>query len=74
MTLSKHKTIDQITADEYGTVSVRERTDIVEDGAVLSSAYHRHVVAPGDDLKNEDKRVQAIAKAARADAKPLPKA
>jgi hypothetical protein len=73
MTLTKRKTIDQISADEYGNVSVRERTDIVEGGAVLSFSYHRHVVLPDDDLKNEDKRVQAIAKAARADAKPLPK-
>jgi hypothetical protein len=32
----------------------------VEDGNVISTSYHRHVVAPGDDYSQEDARVQAI--------------
>jgi len=29
----------------------------------LSSSYHRHVVAPGDDLSGQDERVSAVATA-----------
>jgi hypothetical protein len=32
----------------------------VEDGNVISSSYHRHVVAPGDDYSAEDAEVQAV--------------
>ena len=45
---------------EDGVVQVRTATRIVEDGNVISSSYHRHVVAPGSDYSNEDARVQAI--------------
>ena len=72
MALSERSVIDQISADEHGNVSVRKRTDILRDGAVVSSTYHRHVIAPDDDLAGQDARVQAIAKTARKGALPLP--
>lgn len=72
MSLTEETVVDQITADEYGNVSVRQAKRIVQDGEVIATTYHRHVVGPKDDLKGQDDRVQAIAKAARKDAKPLP--
>ncbi len=73
MAITKQIVIDQVSADEFGNVGVRTRTDIVEDGTVLSSMNHRHVVGPNDPLDGEDERVQEIAKAARKGALPLPK-
>lgn len=72
MGLTEQTITDQISADEFGRVSVRQRTDILRDGQVISYSYHRHIVLPSDDLKKEDEKVAAIAKIARKDAKPLP--
>jgi hypothetical protein len=33
---------------------------VFRDGVEISKAYHRHVVAPGDDLALEDSRVAEI--------------
>jgi hypothetical protein len=63
MSLSKNITVDQIEVVANGVVQVRTRTDVVEDGAVISSALHRHSVAPGADYSGEDSRVQAICSA-----------
>lgn len=60
MTLEKINLVDRIEVIENGSVQVRTATRIVEDGNVISSSYHRHVVAPGDDYSQEDARVQAI--------------
>ena len=61
MTIAKTKTIDNISAvGDYKHIQVRERTDIVEDGNVLSSTYHRWVIAPGQDYNNEHADVQAM--------------
>jgi hypothetical protein len=60
MALEKQVVTDKVEVVENGTVQVRTATRIVEDGKVISSSYHRHVVAPGDDYSNEDARVQAI--------------
>ena len=60
MSLEKQTVVDQIEVTENGSVQVRTATRIVEDGTVLSSSMHRHVVAPGDDYSNQDAKVQAI--------------
>lgn len=60
MALSKQTVVDQIEIVENGTVHVRTATRILEDGALISSSFHRHVVVPGDDYSDEDARVQAI--------------
>lgn len=60
MALEKQIAVDKIEVIESGSVQVRTATRIVEDGNVISSSYHRHVVAPGDDYSQEDARVQAI--------------
>lgn len=60
MALEKIEVVDKIEVIENGCVQVRTATRIVEDGNVISTSYHRHVVSPGDDFSNEDPRVQAI--------------
>ena len=64
MALVKEVVIDKIEVLESGSVQVRQATRILEDGKVLSTSYHRHVVEPGADLTNEDPKVVAIATAA----------
>ena len=58
--LEKQVVVDKVEVVENGTVQVRTATRIVEDGKVISSSFHRHVVVPGQDYSNEDARVQAI--------------
>jgi hypothetical protein len=60
MALEKQVVTDKVEVIENGTVQVRTATRIVEDGNVISTSYHRHTVAPGQDYSNEDARVQAI--------------
>ena len=47
---------------DYKHIQVRERTDIVEDGKVLSSTYHRWMIAPNQDHSQESADVQAMCK------------
>jgi hypothetical protein len=72
MALTKETIVDKIEVLEMGQVQVRTATRVLEDGAVLSSSFHRHVVEPstktGDtwadtDISGEDARVQAVATA-----------
>jgi hypothetical protein len=58
--LEKIEIVDRIEVIENGSVQVRTKTAIKEDGVEISSKFHRHVVAPGDDYSSEDARVQAI--------------
>mgnify|MGYP000222807548 CR=1 FL=1 len=60
MALEKIVSVDRIEVVENGSVQVRTKTAIMEDGKQISGAFHRHVVAPGDDYSGEDVRVQAI--------------
>jgi hypothetical protein len=58
--LEKIEIVDRIEVVENGCVQVRTKTAIIEDGNQISGAFHRHVVAPGNDYSKEDSRVQAI--------------
>ena len=60
MTFEKTTSVDLIEFVENGCIQVRTKTAIKEDGVEISSKFHRHVVAPGDDYSAEDARVQAI--------------
>lgn len=60
MALKKVQIVDRIEVLENSCVQVRTKTAIMEDGKQISGAFHRHVVAPGDDFSGEDARVQAI--------------
>ena len=60
--LEKVISVDRIEVVENGSVQVRTKTAVKEDGVEISSKFHRHVVAPGVDYSGEDDRVKAIAK------------
>jgi flagella basal body P-ring formation protein FlgA len=63
MALTKEIIVDKIEVLEMGQLQVRTATRVMEDGAVLSSSFHRHVLAPDDDLSEQDTKVVAIANA-----------
>ena len=58
--LEKKVIVDLIETLENGSVQVRTKTAILEDGVEISSKFHRHVVAPGANYSTEDAKVQAI--------------
>jgi hypothetical protein len=58
--LEKITSVDLIEVVENGSIQVRTKTAIKEDGVEISSKFARHVIAPGDDYSAEDARVQAI--------------
>ena len=60
MALEKIQIVDRIEVVENGSVQVRTKTAIMEDGKQISGNFHRHTIAPGDDYSAEDARVQAI--------------
>ena len=66
MSLTKQTTEDKIEVvkvNDWSVIQVRTKTAIIEDGNELSASFHRHVVAPTDDLTNESAEVTAIANA-----------
>jgi hypothetical protein len=58
--LEKVIIVDRIEVVENGSVQVRTKTAVMEDSVQISSTFHRHVVAPGNDYSSEDAKVQAI--------------
>ena len=58
--LEKVISVDLIEVVENGSIQVRTKTAIKEDGVEISSKFYRHVVVPGADVSGEDARVQAI--------------
>ena len=66
MALTKVTVVDKIEVLESSAIQVRAATRVLEDGKLLSSSYHRHVLQRGDDLSKEDPKVVAIANAAWA--------
>lgn len=71
MALTKEVSADKIevvtTQDESNNdvtvVQVRTATKVLEDGEVISSSYHRHVINSGDDYSAEPTNVQAVCSA-----------
>jgi hypothetical protein len=61
MALEKVISVDLIEVVENGSIQVRTKTAIKEDGVEISSKFHRHVVVPGDDYSAEDAKVKLIA-------------
>jgi len=63
MSLTKETVADKIeivTGENGPVVQVRTATRIVEDGEVISSSYHRHVITCECDYSAEPANVQAI--------------
>ena len=61
MALTERTEIDKIEVVENGSIQIRTATIIEKDGVELTRSYHRHVKHPGEDISNEDTKVQAIA-------------
>ena len=71
MALTEETIQDKIEVVNNGTfsvVQVRTATVIKRDGTEISRSYHRHVVAPNDDISGESTEVQAICNAVHTDA------
>ena len=69
MSLTKEIVVDKIeVVGDHKMVQVRTATRVLEDGVVLSSSFHRHVVAPDADITGEDAEVQAVCNAVHTDA------
>jgi hypothetical protein len=61
MALIETTKVDQIELIENNQIQVRTATIILKDDVELTRTFHRHVLSPGDDITNEDPKVQAIA-------------
>jgi hypothetical protein len=63
MALIEKQIIDKVELVETNHIQVRTATIIEKDGTELTRTFHRHVLAPGDNVSTEDPKVQAIASA-----------
>ena len=63
MALTETTKVDLIELVETNHIQVRTATIIEKDGTEIARTFHRHVKHPGDDISNEDPKVQAIANA-----------
>ena len=63
MALTEKIIIDKIEIVETNAIQVRTATIIEKDGTEIARTFHRHVKHPGEDITNEDPKVQAIANA-----------
>ncbi len=63
MALTETTKVDQIELTAINTIQVRTANIIEKDGTEIARTLHRHVLAPGDNISNEDPKVQAIANA-----------
>jgi hypothetical protein len=62
MALTERTVEDKIEiVGDFKHIQVRTATIIERDGVEISKSYHRHVIAPGDDVTNESAEVKAIA-------------
>ena len=64
MALTERTVEDKIEiVGDYKHIQVRTATVIERDGVEISRSFHRHTIAPGDDVSGESTEVQAIAAA-----------
>jgi len=63
MALTETTKVDLIELVETNHIQVRTATIIEKDGIEISRTFHRHSLRPGEDVSNEDPKVQAIANA-----------
>ena len=61
MALIEKELIDKIEVLDSNCIQIRKALIIEKHGEEIAKTYHRHVIYPGDDLTNEDTKVQAIA-------------
>jgi hypothetical protein len=63
MTLIEKTIIDKIEITENNCIQVRTANVIEKNGTEITRVFHRHVIAPIDDISNEDEKVKSIANA-----------
>lgn len=61
--LEKQISIDKIEVVINDIVQVRQVTSILEDGKELSKSYYRWTLSKGDDISEQDAKVQAVCNA-----------
>ena len=61
--LEKQVAIDKIEVMANDIVQVRQATTILEDEVELSKSYHRWALNKGDDISEQDAKVQAVCNA-----------
>ena len=69
MALTEETIQDKVEiVSEHKFVQVRTATVIKRDGVEISRSFHRHTVAPNDDITGESAEVQAICSAVHTQA------
>ncbi len=63
MALIEKQIVDLVELVQSNHIQVRTANIIEKDGTEIARTFHRHVLAPGDDVSGEDPKVQAIANA-----------
>ena len=63
MALIERQLVDLVELVQSNHIQVRTANIIERDGVEVTRTFHRHVLSPGDDVTNEDPKVQAIANA-----------
>ena len=61
MPITEQTVISAITILEDGQLQIRRSRRIFDGATMLAEQYHRHVIAPGDDVTSEDARVKQVA-------------
>ena len=68
MALTERTEIDKYEiVGPFKHIQCRHATIIERDGVEISRSFHRHVIAPNDDVSGEPQEVQAIAAAVHTD-------
>ena len=63
MALTEKNIVDLVELVQSNHIQVRTANIIEKDGVEIAKSFHRHVLAPGDDVSAQDPKVQAIANA-----------
>ena len=68
-TLTERTIIDKYEiVGDFKQVQCRHATIIERDGVEISRSFHRHVIAPSDDVTGEPQEVQALVALMHTDA------
>jgi|11_taG_2_1085331.scaffolds.fasta_scaffold64830_2 hypothetical protein len=64
MALTKSTAVDKIEiVGDYDIVQVREVTNIIEDGEIISQKFNRYSINPGESTSDKPAKVQAVVSA-----------
>ena len=63
MALIEKQIVDLVELVQSNHIQVRTANIIEKDGVEIAKSFHRHILAPGDDVSGQDPKVQAIANA-----------